>query len=175
MQAVGRADTDRKDRRSFAARPAGAARDGRRPGRIRAAGVASVGEQDDSGDALPAIAIADGIERAGDVGSAAVRAEMIDAAFTNRRERLADREALGDEAPLDCRQELRAEHGLRPRQPRLAIGVVDAHAARRVDQNRHDGVARAGRRQHGDGPEQKQHERREREHAEADQHGALAR
>ena len=112
--------------------------------------VATVRQDDDPRNPLAAIPLAHGGQGARQIRPACVSGEPID---LNRRQAVADAVQLRDEARRQRRQQVRFEQRDRPRQPRLAVRVGEPHAARHVDQHRHDRVTGSRRRQHRDGPE----------------------
>ena len=139
--ALGRSDADREH-----GRPAGGSR---AAACLRLPRIGTVGQQDNPRHSLAARAIANRGERASQIGAARVGAERVDA---GRLQRLADAVQLRLEIARQRRKQLRAEHGRRAREPRLAVRIAKAHAAGHVDEHRHDAVARALRRQQHDRP-----------------------
>ncbi len=104
----------------------------------RPARVSSVRHHDDARDPLAAIPLAHGGDRAGQIRAARIRAEVIDRRW---RKAVADRVQRGREVRGQRGQQLVLEERGRARDARLAVGVVDAHAARDVDEHGDDGVA----------------------------------
>ena len=91
------------------------------------------------------------------------------------------RERAVEQRRADCRRacpEVLDVHGNvvvhgRERQWRAVLFRILAPAARHVDEDGHDGIARAGRGQNDDRPEHEEDERGEHEHEQPEQHAAL--
>ena len=136
----------------------------------RSTRVATIGEHDDARDALAAISLADGSECAAEIGASEVGGEAID---LRRRQSFADRVELGLEVRRERFAELVLQQRGGARDAGLAVGVTEPHAARRVNEDRHDRIARADRRKDRNRAEKTQDENHQREHAQRHQDAAL--
>ena len=169
-QAVGRSDADGKHRR-----PTGFASDPTLtrphppdpPHRPR---VAAIGEHDDAGDALAAIPLANGGQRAGEIGAPRVGGQAVD---LRGRDAFADGEDLG----LEARRERGASSFFSSASARAMRVCPSASASRmlRETSTRIGTMASrvAGRRQDRNRAEEAEDEDRQREHAQRHQHAAL--
>ena len=131
----------------------------RRRGRVAARllahrGVAAVGDDDDAAQRPPTVAIGHRRQRTADVGAAGRGLQPAEIAGGHA---VAEGPDVGAERRRQRRHQ-RLGGGPGPLEPGRSLGVGDAHAARDVDQNRHDAVARRRWRDQLHGPQHRRHQ-----------------
>jgi hypothetical protein len=135
---------------------------GRALGRARR--VAAIGQHDHAGDHLAAISLANGCQRRAKVGPACGRRQLVGG---DGRDIVSEAEDFRAEAVLERRQETLRDDGARSIDASDTPGVLNAHAPRRVDEDRDHGIASGSIVGRGHGPHQEEDEEQERDEADA--------
>ena len=123
------------------------------------AGVTAVGNKHDAGDGSSLETVAHGSQGARQVAPASTRAQ---GARVRRRQTVAIREELGLEPGPQRGEQFARHQGTRAIDAPLAAHILNAHAPRGVDENRHDRVTRVSLGRAGDRTHEKHDEQQER-------------